>query len=315
MACITGPYGASAKELKVNSPTLNTVRTCGLRPNGPGKRATETMGDFLTADQDGETGWTLVGSWTDCSNWTYVCTTTDGGTIGSTDTAFGTTAKNAVSSKFGNTSIKMFRVQCDDDVTSVGTNANGDWYYYWSAGLMWKEVWRPDQGVGSGQFYRSAGPTYRMAIKKFNHSYNLKFSYEASSHVWNNIADYGHNQTSAGTTGGNGTIGGTSAGMIYDYWTSLNVSGGLFGVYNNSYTGSGIPTGSGATADGTLGMVIEGSSEHQTGQDRQTAVNCKVGRDDTGQCRGLGTTSTSNVGNGVGSGTNYTTTKIWFWIK
>jgi hypothetical protein len=152
-----------------------------------------------------------------------------------------------------------------------------------------------------------------MAIKKFNHSYNLKFSYEASSHVWNNLCDYAHNQTSPG--GGVADIGGTNAGMCYDYWTSLNVSGGLFGVYNNSYSGSGIPDGSSPTFDGTLAMVIEGSSESQTGQDRATATNAKVGRDDQGQCRGLGTTSTSNVGNGVGSGSEYTTTKIWFWIK
>ena len=313
MACITGPYGASAKDLKVNSPTLNTVRTCGLRPNGPGKRATETMGDFLTADQDGETGWTLVGSWTDCSNWTYVCTTTDGGTIGSTDTAFGTTAKNAVSSKFGNTSIKMFRVQCDDDVTSVGTNANGDWYYFWTAGLMWKEVWRPDQGVGSGQVYRSDTGTTRMSLKKFNHSYNLKFSYEASSHVWNNLCDYAHNQTSPG--GGVADIGGTSAGMCYDYWTCLTESGGLFGVLNNSYSGSGIPDGSSPTNDGTVGMVKSGSSQAQSGQDRAADQVFKVGRDDLGQCRGLGTTATTDVGNGVGSSAEYTTTKIWFWIK
>lgn len=307
MACVTGPYGVSAKELKVNSPTLNTVRTCGVRPNGPGKRATETMGDFLTADQDGETGWTLVGSWTDCSNWTYVCTTTDGGTIGSTDTAFGTTAKNAVSSKFGNTSIKMFRVQCDDDVTSVGSSARGDWYYYWSAGLMWKEVWRPDAGVGTGNYYLSTGTVPRQSIKQFNHSYNLKFSYEASSHIWNNIADYGYQ--------GNGTIGSTIAGAIYDYWTSLTVSGGLFGVFNNSYVGSGIPDGSSPTSDGTLGMVKSGSSQFKTGQDRGADQVCKVGRDDSLQCRGLGTTSTADVGNGTGSGGNYATTKIWFWIK
>ena len=103
--------------------------------------------------------------------------------------------------------------------------------------------------------------------------------------------------------------------MCYDYWTSLNVSGGLFGVFNNSYVGSGIPTGSSPTSDGTLGMIKSGSSASQTGQDRAADQVFKVGRDDGGQCRGLGTTSTTDVGNGVGSGADYTTTKIWFWIK
>ena len=234
-------------------------------------------------------GWTLVASWATAQEWTKTST--------STSTVFDTTAKNTVSSNFGNASIYDFRVLASDAITTTGGSAYADWYYHYNTATTWKEVWAPSANLGGAldSTYRSTTP--RQALRPFNYSYNIKFNYQVAQ-TWNNLSDWG--------------LDSTHTGCLPNYWNALVAPGNPFGVFSLAYYSGSNGTGcASAVSDGSLGICPSDQPSCNTGQDRGTN-NVKIGYDDGGPQAGFGSVGTTSVGETPGV---QATTKLWWFIR
>ena len=258
--------------------------------------------DMVTCDEDGETGWMLVASWSTPSSWTLSANTSAA--------TFSTVPLNCASSNFGDFPMTRFRVHCAGGPGAVADQSQADWYYNWRTTLRWKEVWAPD---GSNyQYYLSTGTNPavpRCSLKPFNGSYNLKFRYSNPNHRFNNISDYGYTNTPNGD--GTANIGGSNAGTsgFCNYWRCLTTPGYAFGAYNLSYTGDFV-AGTAPGSDGTLGIPQSGAGTDTTGQDVDNNIAAKIGYDDAAAWAAATTAAGTSVGNnGVAN------TALYWWIK
>lgn len=260
-------------------------------PNG---KSFQAYCDMTTPDENGERGWMLVASW---STYDWSVTST------SSKATFSTTALNTVSSNFGDYVINQFRVHSAPSITSTATNAASDWYYNYSVSTRWKEVWAPD-GTRT-QYYRSAGTNPaipRCSLKRFDWSYNLKGAYKNAEHKYQNISDYGYDGVDSGSPYvGSGLFNTQTTGLNYTigyakFWDALTKSGKKWSVYDMSYNADW-ETAAGPTSDGSLAIPISGSGTDTSGQDYDTNISAKIGRDDN-------TTWTTGF-NG----------NLWWWIK
>ena len=265
--------------------------------------------DMTTTDENGESGWMLVGSWNTSYDWTKASITTG--------ITFADTPINTMSSNFADFTLNKFRVHAAPSISTVKSSANADWYYNWNTTTNWKSVWAPD-GTKTN-YYLSHGSSpgvYRCALKMFDYSYNMKFSYKNSEHKFCNIADFGYNGTDTGggyTVTGQAVLGTASLNYVSGYapyWSILSTPGSKFSVYDLSYQGN-YSDGASPTADGTLSIPIQGSGYDTLGQDVDSNVSAKIGRDDDVLWR-AGSTS---AGTAVGSGDTGADTKLWLWIK
>ncbi|MDO8804068.1 MAG: fibrinogen-like YCDxxxxGGGW domain-containing protein, partial [Elusimicrobiota bacterium] len=235
-------------------------------------------------------GWMLAASWNTAQEWTK--------TSVSVATVFGTTAKDAVSSNFGNVLINDYRILASNAVTATGSNAYADWYYHYDMPTTWKEVWVPSSNTGGhvGNSYQSSTP--RQALKPFNYSYNIKFGYQVAQ-TWNNLADWGY-------------TGAATSGCLPNYWNTLTAPGGSFGVYDtNYYSGSDGASCASPVLDGSLGVCPADIPNCVTGQDVATQ-NAKIGYDDTLVHARYGAAATTNVGDNTGVDA---TTKLWWFVR
>jgi hypothetical protein len=258
------------------------------------KTAIQTYCDMTTQDAKGRTGWMLVASWDTASNWTLIST--------STSNVLNDTPYNGVSSNFGNTSINQFRVQVASSISNTATYAEADWYYNWNNNTSWKEVWAPDGDLTYHYLSQGTNPAVpRASIKQFDNSYNIKGNYNNTNHKWNNISDYGYQNSPL--PGGIAAIGGTSAPLsgICPFWTALTIPGSLFGAYNIGRTAN-FAAQTGPDSDGTLAIPSEGAGTDTSGQDIDTNIGAKYGYDDGGGWASNGITSPANG-------------KMFWWIK
>lgn len=267
--------------------------------------------DFDTPDRDGNSGWMLVGSFAQGYRWGGK----DQEILTSSDT-IGTSPVNKVSSNFGDTTINQFRVTSNSSITSnLGSGAAADFYYQWDTACTWKEVWKPDSGQ-SGKYYLSNGTNpavNRCCIRQFNSSYNIKYGYENPNHKFNNITDYGYqNSKTVESLYTTGTIGEGVAPLagIFDVWTALSAPGYRFEWY---YVGRSATysSRSGGDLDGSLSIPVQGAGTDTTGQDVDNNISAKIGVDDNGNWGGAATDATTNAGNNGA----ITSTSLWWWIK
>jgi hypothetical protein len=255
--------------------------------------------DMTTRDEYGQTGWMLVGSWDTDYQWSLKAN--------SSDSVFGTTAMNCVSSNFGNMKINHFRILASAAATTVTSSASADWYYQWNTKVRWKEVWAPD--ASRTQYYSSYGNNVslpRGSLKAFDLSYNLKFSVKNSFHKYNGLSDYGFTPTA--DVSNTGITNAPVVGLCR-FHEALLYAGRPFGAFNLTRTGD-FEAGTGADADGTLAIGISTTSDNYTGQDRDVNVAAKVGYDDNIVWSAYTTSVTSAV-----TTANNISTKLWWWIK
>ena len=252
--------------------------------------------DMTTTDEFGNRGWMLAASWSTGSQWTLNST--------SSSATFGSTPLNCFSSNFGNFDINSFRITATSSISSLGSSASGgDWYYYWSSTIKWKQVWSYTSGTNKNYMNDSSGdaaastttfagpsPTSangtvpRVCMRLFDYAYNIKWSYKASNQRWNNFSD---------------SQGGGQQNWV-DWWSALTTSGYTTGIY--SYAGTG---------DGTLGIIPSGSSYTTAAHDCNTNNN-KVGYDDGGVSAWYGSSSTADLNAQYGTTTDY---PLFFWIR
>lgn len=263
--------------------------------------------DFTTQDAYGESGWMLVGSWTTGYNWAVSSL--------STANALSTTPAECFSANFGNEYIRAFRVTIADNITStLGTNANADWYYYWTNPLYWKQVWAWGQGTYKNYINDSSGTsdgninapfhsgwptpytftpsqttTNRVCLRGFNVAYNIKWGYASTTQRWVGLCD----------SGGLGT-----SQVWSDWWRGLNTAGIALQASVGGDDGNlAIVTSS---ADTTYGLATTAGMDC-------FGANAKIGRDDTANCSAWGSSATDNLS---GQQNPYISTKpVWFWIK
>lgn len=248
--------------------------------------------DMTTADENGNRGWMMVASWDTGSNWSLTST--------SSSDVFSTTPKNCFSSNFGNFDITHFRVTATDSLSNLGTSSAGDWYYYWSTAIKWKQVWayesgtnknymNDSSGAAAGSTATFAGPAPvnsggsvpRVCMRLFDYAYNIRWSYKASTQRWNNFSD---------------SQGGGQQNWS-DFWNGLTTSG-------YSIKG-GVSSGD----DGTLAIIPQGDTSTTAAHDCGTNQS-KVGRDDTSVNGYYGASSTATTSNGITN--DY---PLYFWIR
>lgn len=296
--------GSSAANAAPNAKWL--AQTLGYTTNGlywiaTARGARQVYCDLNTLDANGETGWMLVASWSNAPDWTY--------TSNSQDATFDETPLNCVSCNFADMSLNQFRVHVSSEIGESEENAIADWYYEWDTRTTWKQVWAPDGG--RYRFYLSDLP--RAAIKIFNRSYNMKFRYTNSTHIMNGYSDYGLSSLgdrAANYTSPTGVTNAPVAGLC-PFWDALNSPGNPFGAYNMGRNANFL-AGTGADADGTLAIPIDGSGTTQTGQDIDTNVATKIGRDDGVLWAAATTDKNAAVGSGDTTANNI---PLWWWIK
>ena len=263
--------------------------------------------DFDTQDAQGGSGWMLAGTFGQSRYW--------GGKNNNVTTTVGTIDQNsgyAVSANMSDMTINQFRITCTNDINSLGLNSQADWYYNWSSAITWKEVWAP----AVGQHYLSNGGNpnvQRTCIRKFDNSYNLRWTYNRPDHKYNNISDFGYQNNRTDTSEYSyGSIGGNTAPSSgwMNPWTQLSTDGGQFEWYyvgrNANYTAR-----SGQDSDGTLAIPYDGASNDTTGQDCDSNNNVKVGNDDNTDWGCGGNSATSNPGNNGA----LSSTPMYWWIK
>ena len=295
----------------------------GIVTSGKGTRwiqttngAKEVFCDFDTLDADGKSGWMMVGAFDQGRYWggksSDVITTDE--LIDSSNTSY------VVSSNFLEDQLNMFRVTSAssgdvgdaENPNSLGSNAPADWYYKWDDQITWKEVWAP----AADQHYMSNGSNpnvQRYCIRKFDSSYNIKFSYNNPNHKYNNISDFGYQNSRTDTAEYSyGTIGGNSAPSSgwMNPWTQLSTDGGQFEWYYVGRSANYTSRSSGDT-DGTLAIPYDGASNDTTGQDCDSNNNVKVGNDDNTDWGCGGNSATSNPGNNGA----LSSTPMYWWIK
>jgi hypothetical protein len=119
-------------------------------------------------------------------------------------------------------------------------------------------------------------------MRLFDHAYNIKYTYSATSQRWNNLSD------SQG--GGQQTW--------YDFWTGLTTPGYTLGVANLGL-------------DGTLGIIPSGDSSTTAAHDCNYNQS-KVGYDDNGVSAYYGSSATANMNAQYAVTNNY---PLFFWIR
>ena len=251
--------------------------------------------DMTTTDEYGNRGWMLTASWNTGSSWTLNST--------STASTFSTTPLDGWSSNFGNFDITTFRVTATSTLSNLGTSADGaDWYYYFgSSTIKWKQVWAYDSGtnknymndtsgasagningLGGPAPVNAGGSVPRVCMRLFDHAYNIKYTYSATTQRWNNFSD------SQG--GGQQTW--------YDFWNGLTTPGYTLGVYNLG-------------SDGTLGIIPSGDTSTTAAHDCNYNQS-KVGYDDGGVSAYYGSSATANMNAQYAVTNNY---PLFFWIR
>lgn len=251
------------------------IRDSGLyyisTANGGVKQVYIDLSTQSVDDVTGKAGWMLVGSWTSASEWTKLAATSNA--------VFNTTSQNCFSSNFGDTDINFMRVKVNDTITTVPSSSIADFYFYRSATTSWKRWWTSNGTSVYTSTTTNGASVFRDALIEFTHAYNLKYSYKASTQVWNNLAD--------------------NSGVQGNWDTGLTTNGTSIG-YNN-------------TGDGTLGIIPSGDTS--TGAAHDCNINnAKFGYDDTGTCFDGGTSAiyNMNTNNSNISGNNQI---LWMWIK
>jgi hypothetical protein len=293
----------SARELVQAGRTTNGLYWIQT-PNGGIK---QVYCDLTTPDAEGDKGWMLVAQWDTPADWTFKSTTT-----ANTITSSGI---NAASSNFGDFYINKFRVQVATSISNSATNSVADWYYHWNDAIPWKMVWSPNPGVF--QYYLSGGSNpnvQRCCIRPFNHSYNMRWRYINPRHRFNNISDYGYQNTlNSGFTGNVGTNSTASSLGFADYWKALTTPGRGFGAYNLSYANS-FEASSGPTVDGTLAIPSFNANTDTSGQDVDSNIGTKIGRDDD-TVWNAAMSSLSRGGEGNNNAISGASHDMWWWIK
>ena len=142
----------------------------------------------------------------------------------------------------------------------------------------------------------------------------MKFSYTNSSHKYNNLTDFGYQNSRTDTAlYSYGNIGGTSAPAagFFDVWYALSNADQRFEWYNVGRSAN-YAQGSGEDRDGSLAITVQGSSADVTGQDVDSNIAAKIGHDDGTNWGAATGTATSSVNSG---NTSAEGVKFYWWIK
>ena len=240
--------------------------------------------------------------------------------------------------------MTKFRVTVADSANeALGSSAVADWYYEWTLDIIpWKVVWQPEAWQNDRMLPTSGDKNYasdgsgsgpsRTSIRKFQRSYNIKHSYIPVGHVYQNLTDYMNSQNASGVSANGGTGAGNNWGGDYTYktmdaestsssvggfnkWYALKTSGERFEFYyegrNANYANKSSPD-----ADGTLGILCNGTSKTHTGQDQDNENNVKIGYDDDQTWHHSITSDGGNTGADSGNkNSNANGKNMYWWIK
>lgn len=274
------------------APAINGVelwdygyRTSGLYYISTSQGAKQVYVDLSTVDATtGKAGWMLVGSWSQASRWS-IQATTDGGVFD------GTTPKNCFSANFGTMDANFVRFQVSSSISSSAVNAtSADFYHYASTSAPWRQWWvtNSSNDIVFSTTVNSGNSIPRESLRQFNHSYNLKYTYQVNQN-WNNLSD-GASLPKSGIQG--------------DWWNGLN--------------GTATGIGWNGAQDGSIAILPQGSSSTGAGQDCNEAQT-KFGSDDNSaigvspNVAWYGSSATANMASNIGfQGSD---TNLWMWIK
>ena len=287
--------------------------------------------DFDTQDASGNSGWMLCAKFTEASQW--------GGRdndIRTTNAYVDPGDGYAISCNMADADMNMMRITVEDSANqALGSSADADWYYEWTTTLPWKGVWQPEAGTGGGatgangdKVYvsSSSGGNKRASIRKFQKSYNIKHSYTNSNHKFNNISDFGNNQSDTYVGSGSGVYGGdyhyitlggsseTPAVGTFDMWYALSTNNQVFRIHYMARSGNYLNRTSPDT-DGTLGILANGTTSSHTGQDQDGGNNVKIGYDDDQQWRHINTNPNDTGGSFANKNSNANGKNMYWWIK